>query len=755
MPSIRSITSSLSLASYRSIEPHANTASEFTLPCDPRLVVKHIHRDFPKSLPAPDEDVHEVRFYLYSLLTVESTNIAKRWPQWVLETCAYWKGDSAALRSRSKKDLENICPLNSGHAQLLVRGHSEDSPPPECRTAIGGLVSRHVDKMLRQEVQQAKVHEEWKRTQIGDRYRPTVDEELSDMDRALTRIDSSRRYAPSIRSRNSFSNHLQTQRLDEMHAPAPSPSYFPTMGDPTPHWPEPYQRLHENSRTSSLSTSRRGIPSESIHQSSSIDSPVSSKHESYFSDRTCSTDKTSPPASLERYQVQTGQQNGSYRLTPRRGSRSLRDDTLLNDRRSSYRLSSSSIYSLGVASSASHGHSTQGLDTDVQTSSRRASIASNSTVASTDWSDRNAPNALHRYANDSRANRESPNLIMLQNPIQQQTMWNTPQNRSLYPGQMMNPSMPVLGLQERRNEITRQTSNYSMLSVASAPDDHMLSRAPTPIRRSSTPIVGTPGSVSSSTRNFSKDLGPATSGGPRSNSLSRSHGLAPVAEHAPMSRRPSSSILSVESRTLRKHNLETIDEAPTFALRRPPSVSQSSMAYPSASVASSAMRGGSRSTTPTPSIISSRPRSVAPSIMNQFPIRRKKSVPVVDNLAGAQQQRTKALDDCDRSAFERGAYKYFTRSTSPTSTVLRLRVLAREEERMHGMVPSNLVGEGLEHIGPAVRVLDPRTGKPHRTMVEIIREREVLEGKRQRGARGIEGLDSESPTTDLRFCRGF
>ena len=48
----------------------------------------------------------------------------------------------------------------------------------------------------------------------------------------------------------------------------------------------------------------------------------------------------------------------------------------------------------------------------------------------------------------------------------------------------------------------------------------------------------------------------------------------------------------------------------------------------------------------------------------------------------------------------------------------------------------------MEVAGPRFRIKDPN-GRPYPTLVEVIREKEILDGRRQRGVSAVGGLDSE------------
>ncbi|KAF2242640.1 hypothetical protein BU26DRAFT_129804 [Trematosphaeria pertusa] len=135
-------------ASVRSF--HTTNVSEacvYHLPTNLRDVEKNIHRSEPRDIPLPDADYHEVRYFLYQTLTYGPYEIAKQWPQWVLETVAAWTGTGAAFRALRTEDIHRLCPLNAGHAELDISVKVARSPPPECRSQIGAVIAKTVSRL--------------------------------------------------------------------------------------------------------------------------------------------------------------------------------------------------------------------------------------------------------------------------------------------------------------------------------------------------------------------------------------------------------------------------------------------------------------------------------------------------------------------------------------------------------------------------------------------------------------------------------
>ncbi|KAF2684874.1 hypothetical protein K458DRAFT_27868 [Lentithecium fluviatile CBS 122367] len=139
-------------------EEENSTKDHFLLPISTKLVEEQTTA--PVQLPAPGADVHEVRFFLYHLLTYKGNNIARRWPQWILETCAYWSGSGAALREW-EGDFQLLVPKSAGHAELDKNSKYVDSPPGDCRLYIGTVIGRAVKKMKAEEETAFNHHQQW------------------------------------------------------------------------------------------------------------------------------------------------------------------------------------------------------------------------------------------------------------------------------------------------------------------------------------------------------------------------------------------------------------------------------------------------------------------------------------------------------------------------------------------------------------------------------------------------------------------
>jgi hypothetical protein len=131
---------------------------KFSLPTNTKKVEEQ--NTAPRKLPAPNADADEVRYFLYHLLTYKGNKIARRWPQWVLETCAYWTGTGTDLRTWSE-DFSLLVPKGAGYAELDTNSKYVDSPPGDCRLHIGNVIENTVRKLIAEEGSVANKHQEW------------------------------------------------------------------------------------------------------------------------------------------------------------------------------------------------------------------------------------------------------------------------------------------------------------------------------------------------------------------------------------------------------------------------------------------------------------------------------------------------------------------------------------------------------------------------------------------------------------------
>jgi hypothetical protein len=116
------------------------------LPKNLEDVLRSQHRNVPKNLPGDNASQDEVRYYLYSVLTCKDNTSAKTYPQWILETCMSWEGPGERLRNMTDEELQILCPLRAGYAEInSSRKHKlEDLPVPAARQIIGAAIARAV-----------------------------------------------------------------------------------------------------------------------------------------------------------------------------------------------------------------------------------------------------------------------------------------------------------------------------------------------------------------------------------------------------------------------------------------------------------------------------------------------------------------------------------------------------------------------------------------------------------------------------------
>lgn len=161
--------------------PNEYRTGRFELPFKLKVVRKQTHRSKPRNLPDPDASKDEVKFFLYQLLTFETFEVSRKWPQWVLETCAAWgkryDGTGADLRTMSTWQLQNICPLDSNHAHIENKGRKDpltSAPAPLCRFRIGEIVATEVNNLKKRAEERERLQQEWTQTRLGESGRRAV-----------------------------------------------------------------------------------------------------------------------------------------------------------------------------------------------------------------------------------------------------------------------------------------------------------------------------------------------------------------------------------------------------------------------------------------------------------------------------------------------------------------------------------------------------------------------------------------------------
>jgi hypothetical protein len=177
-----SLSASSSSSTYASTLPHASSylvpdRYPFPFPTSPGQVKKARHDDHPKYLPPPNASVRDVQFFLYTLLTSKQHNCAKKYPEWVLETCMAWSGDGEAFRDCSEEQLATLCPYTAVAIGIDSRKHTPGTfVPIPARNMIGEVIVRFVAekrarKNLPSEIQQ-RLQAERSRSFSGMRSRP-------------------------------------------------------------------------------------------------------------------------------------------------------------------------------------------------------------------------------------------------------------------------------------------------------------------------------------------------------------------------------------------------------------------------------------------------------------------------------------------------------------------------------------------------------------------------------------------------------
>ena len=126
------------------------------LPTNLEEVVKAAHSGTPRHLPGDDASQDEVRYFLYQILTLKEYKIVLAHPQWVLETCMYWRGNGSKLRSLPIDAFQQLCPLSPGYATIDWRAKGskfkrEQIPPCSVRHAIGHLINHIVASLKSKE----------------------------------------------------------------------------------------------------------------------------------------------------------------------------------------------------------------------------------------------------------------------------------------------------------------------------------------------------------------------------------------------------------------------------------------------------------------------------------------------------------------------------------------------------------------------------------------------------------------------------
>src|SRR5690242_856900 len=119
-------------------------------------VTKSIHECIPQQLPGEQASQDDVRYFLYQILTLKDYNLARRSPQWVLETCMLWQGGGNKLRSLPLDAFQQLCPLHPGYAVIdwtvkSSKFRRQDIPPCGIRDEIGRCIKNVVENLKKKE----------------------------------------------------------------------------------------------------------------------------------------------------------------------------------------------------------------------------------------------------------------------------------------------------------------------------------------------------------------------------------------------------------------------------------------------------------------------------------------------------------------------------------------------------------------------------------------------------------------------------
>ncbi|KAF2033880.1 hypothetical protein EK21DRAFT_108670 [Setomelanomma holmii] len=134
----------------------------YPFPLNVNLVRKFRHECHPPSLPAPSDNAYKVQHVLFLLLTSRMNDCAKKYPEWVLETCMYWTGTGYELHNRTELQLMESCPISAVAFGVESTKHKQGVfAPPEARAMIGQVIAQFVKDKKAREVQADMVHQHW------------------------------------------------------------------------------------------------------------------------------------------------------------------------------------------------------------------------------------------------------------------------------------------------------------------------------------------------------------------------------------------------------------------------------------------------------------------------------------------------------------------------------------------------------------------------------------------------------------------
>lgn len=261
----------------------------FSLPTNPKDI--RPQQTEVSHLPSRDANTEIVQFFLYDLLCFKEHQLVQRWPQWILETVAYWDGTGADLRDLND-DFEALCPTSAGYAKLDSSFTKAVRPDGDCRRHIGSAVEKTIRRLKSKEENEKRAHEDWARLKSGSSRR-SYDLESMRAGFANSVVDhdshsSTRPYAPPTHASNAISQQSSYHTaIPFHHASAPSTRRCFSLASRRTGSTAPSNALHRRPRAGSETLSN-------------LAAPVSGAS---LSHNTFSTARTSPPGSI---------QNGEY-----------------------------------------------------------------------------------------------------------------------------------------------------------------------------------------------------------------------------------------------------------------------------------------------------------------------------------------------------------------------------------------------------------------------------------------------------------
>ncbi|KAF2876173.1 hypothetical protein BDV95DRAFT_218333 [Massariosphaeria phaeospora] len=713
MSQSRSSPSDASILAYSDLDPGLNDeARVFRVPRRLRIVANDIHDKPVTRLPRLEADVHEVRWWLYQLLTLDQNRVAKKWPQWVIETCAAWHGSGEDLRALADAKEARFIPWHphETHPAVEQRDKPEDRCSPKCYGLIEEVILGTVGRLAKEERKTQDSKETQHRNNSGRR---------SAMSFYPSHVES-----PASRpSSPAFQQHRWSRSLMNFTNTPLSGDAFPdTIRHPTSHHP-----LRSWSGSSMCTPS--GSTSPYLEMAMNRDSPchlsempaISMDGRGWSLDPH-STAPTSPPVSpidvhelpgsLPNHSASTSQDSYGHHgrsldyykfFSPGDFRQPLREESGV----SFTQPLSPQYYGLGA------DYFSQQATADSHAS--RSTTGSPSTYAQDSLTPLTREHLNHQVR-PLHQHRVSAPMVLRAPPAVQHTRFG-PSVIQLKNEERGRMERPMYGHAAACGPPQRCSSPLTL--VQDADTAHKQAK---PRSCSDNPLLY---SVEGDMFQRRKSIASTQLIGPRSGPPRDRPGDALVGTLSRNMESPqrcpsrSESYQAQSSRSDSNDGQDSMRRPSTLSLRCQ-STGSRTMSYPSSDT--STPRSGSL----TPSMVLRKRHTIAESLKSRFSLRHKPSIPLVEESTGPSRSATTA--SADRSALEQGTYTASKARVSHT----RSQTTGAEMQRMHGMVASSIRGDKSESIGSGVRVQSP-SGKPYNTLYERIVEREMLDGKVQRG----------------------